>query len=993
MKKKKWLVSFALLCCSVIFAVCGSVTLASGGVLKRLFGRGDQELFEEYYQYGETVSIPNHLVGGAESVTSTAVVEYPDGTQTGQKDVLLNQAGKYTVTYNAVSGGQVFTETYSFKVKYPTVTGVEHSTVYYGTSPYGDASDTYGLFVGLDGADTMVFSQIIDLRGSKKETFFVDLFPTPASVGSSDCEQFWITLTDVENAENYIEIRMNLYTEGSKQTMTLAARSNSQANVIGLESSTGFIHVGNQYGAYPGVEMNGMAHGVHERNGAINSLKLSYEESTKILWSHNKWGMPTKIVDFDDPQMVGDSLWNGFASGKVRMTFSAKGYMSEKANFVFKSVLGADFVSEGMDDTTAPKITVHESELAPAIGGEFAIPEYTVTDDYSPIVKKEVSVVKSGMSVLVKDGKFKTSSAGTYSIVYTAYDSFGNKAEETLYVVADVAESLTISDVILQATYNRGEKVLLPTADVLGGRGATSLRIYATVNGEKQLLKNNEFIPMQAASYTLTYEGVDEVGQTVSKDYTVSVVNGKNPVFRDEPALPEYFVSTISYRDPVLYAYDYASGTEKKVPATLTVSGPFGEQTVEQGGGFIPLIDVNFGETTLTWKAGESTLVRKVKTIFAFSGDGIFTENYFLGNAAVAKGDGFMEFTANNADDEWTFLNSLIADAFTMEFMALPKKSNFQAVDIVLADAENADVAFTVRLQPAENYRSTVQIGRRTALLSCGFDTYSNSNKFSLAYNDGVFSIGSAKIPVDKTDSGEDFSGFPSETVKITVKFVGAEKGAQYQVRNLCGQPLGELYSDRIKPLMKILGNYGGTSEVGASVTIPQMIARDVLNPTVITYVTAKDASGNFIKADDGTILNKAPTTKAYTFKTQTYGQYQCEYVARDTLSGRENKVPFIITVFDAEAPKISFATAPQNSAKVGEAIVVPNLNLSDNVSAKEDLIIACYIVSATGKIFYLPEGSNSMEATYAGTYQIRVLVYDAAGNIAMLRHDVTVTE
>ena len=988
MTKKKPFKLLAMLGCSLILAFGG---LASSGIFHKFFGASEEKFIEEYYEYGDTFTVPSHSIG---EKTATAVVSYPDGSQTDRKEIALNQAGLYTVEYRTVSDGKLLTESYSFKVKYPSVTGVENSDAYYGTSPYGDAEDTPGLFIALDNRDTVTFSQIIDLNGSRKDTYFVDLFPTPAAVGSSDCEQFWITLTDVENPECFVEIRMNLYTEGTRQTMTLAARSNSQSQVIGLEASSGFIHVGNQYGSYPGVEMNGTAHGIYERNGAINSLKLSYEESTRTLWSSCKWaGMTYKIVDLDDPEFVGDALWNGFTSGKVRMSFSAKGYMSEKANFVFKSILGADFSTNGFEDTKAPVITVKEPEISPAIGGEYTVPAYAVTDDLSPVVKEEVSVIKSGMPVLVKDGKFKTTTAGTYSIVYTAYDSFGNKAEKTVTVVADGAEEIILSDVTLKSSYTRGEKVLLPTAEVTGGRGVTALNIYATVNGEKELLNGNVFIPMEAANYTLTYEGVDEVGQKVSKEYAVSVVNGANPVFRDEPILPNFFISTFTYRDPVLYAYDYSSGSEKKVPAELTVSGEFGSQKVEVGGGFIPTVTKNLDEITLTWKAGATTFERKVKTVFALSNEGIYTENYFIGDAIVKKCDGYMEFSSQGGNEEWSFLNSLIADSFSLDFFAVPGRSDFEAIEFVLTDAEDESVHFTVRLEQASGYRSTVTIGRRVALLSGGFHKYSNSNKFMLSYSEGVFSVGSADIPVDRTDDGKEFSGFPSHTVKLSVKFVNATEGSTYQISNLCGQQLGVMFADRIKPLVKIIGNYGGACEKGSTITIPKMIAKDVLNPSVITYVSVKDADGNFVKAGDGTVLQKAPTSREYVFKAEKYGQYLCEYVAVDTLSNRDAKVPFVITVLESEAPTVRFATDPIASVKVGDVIVVPNLELSDNVTAEENLIVSLCIVSATGKVFHLPEGSNSMKTMHAGVYQIRVLVYDEAGNVAMLRYNVTVTE
>jgi hypothetical protein len=145
--------------------------------------------------------------------------------------------------------------------------------------------------------------------------------------------------------------------------------------------------------------------------------------------------------------------------------------------------------------------------------------------------------------------------------------------------------------------------------------------------------------------------------------------------------------------------------------------------------------------------------------------------------------------------------------------------------------------------------------------------------------------------------------------------------------------------------------------------------------------------------AEDGTVLNRAPTTREYKIATNEIGKYQVEYVAKDTLSGRETRTPFVITVFDAQAPIASFRTTPVSTVKVGENIIIPDVIVSDNVTSKENIMINYYIVSATGRVIRLTEGYNGMKTKYVGTYQIRVLVYDEAGNITLLSHDVVVTE
>jgi hypothetical protein len=986
MFKKRMLTVLTLL----VGAIMLLASVAIGGtVYANIYKSQRATLIAQYYEYGQTFEVPQYSIDGE---SATAMITYPDGKQSLEESVYLNQAGLYNVEYSALVGETVKTEKFSFKVKYPVATGTDKSTAYYGTSPYGNASDTPGYVVALDQADTLQFTQIIDLRGSTKETFFVELFPTPAAHGAADCEQFWITLTDVENEESYLMIRMNMYDDGKYKNMTLAARSDCQPQVMGYESSKDKVHVGNQYGAYPGIQICGSVHGIYERDGAINTLKLSYEESTKIVWSHNKWGMPTKIVDLDDPVFVGESLWRGFASGRVRMSFYANGYMAPKANYVFKSILGADLTQGGIDDVVAPTIKIVDSKYQPVVGGEYAIPEFEVTDDISAIASSSVSVLKGGFEVPVVDGKFKTDSAGEYNIVYTAIDAFGNKATRTKRVVATSAQLPIMQEVTLNSTYNRGERVVLPSFAPNGGVGKAQLNIYETKDGEKQLVKNNEFVPMQAGEYVITYEVVDEVGQKVSKDYTVTVVNGDQPVFRDEPLLPEYFISTFSYRDPVLYAYDYSTGEEKKVPASLTISSTYGSQTIESGAGFIPLASSNLEEVTLTWKAGENTLSRKVKTIFAFNSDEILTENYFVGDTDIKRCEGYMEFTATNSNSSWTFVNSLIADGFLLDLSVLPLNSNYEGLEITLTDAVDENVQIKAYVAPEGKY-STLTVGKRTALLSNGFDEYSVSNRYVFGYDRKEFSVGTAKVKVDKTVNGEDFNGFPSETIKLSIKFVGAQEGAKYQIMNICGQPVGVLFTDRVRPSVKVLGNYGGTSEVGAIATIPAMIARDVLNPSVITSVTVKDGAGEYVVAEDGTVLNRAPTTREYKIATNEIGKYQVEYVAKDTLSGRETRTPFVITVFDAQAPIASFRTTPVSTVKVGENIIIPDVIVSDNVTSKENIMINYYIVSATGRVIRLTEGYNGMKTKYVGTYQIRVLVYYEAGNITLLSHDVVVTE
>ena len=979
------------LCMAAIFGVICLIVGAFGAAFVYAAKNANKAIINEYYEYGSEFVVPVHTISETPDAETLFEVTYPDGTKTKQSKFVLNQTGKYGLRYYTEVGGRTYDEEFSFKVKIPTVTGLSKSDGYYGTSD--KAEDTPGYVVALADGETMTFTQTIDLRGSTKRTFFTDFFPAPATPGNSDCEQFWLTLTDVSDEENYLVVRMNLYAEGTaRQSMTLAARGDGQPNVVGQEKP-GYIHVGNQYGTYPAIEMNGMAEGVYDRKGEINSLRLSYDESTKQVWACNKWDSYALIADLDDPAFVGESLWKGFASGKVRMSFYASGYMSERANFVFKNIYGANLSDGGIDDVTPPVINVTGSIADAAIGGRYPVPAYSVSDDLSSVVATDVKVLFNGADVAINENRFNVSAAGDYEIVYSARDAFGNEAKKNVIVTANTATAVTVADVSLKDEYNRGEKTLLPEAETFGGRGDVSSKVYAIYGTEKTELNDNVFVPMNAGNYTIIYEATDAVGQKAEKRYNVSVINGSQPVFRDEPDLPDYFIATFGYRAPEFYAYDYSSGTEKKIVATLTVTGPYGSQDVKQNGSFTPTIKNNLEETVLTWKAGETEFSRKVKTIFAISGNGILTENYFVGTASVSKNDGYMEIGATAEGSEWTFVNPLIAEGFTLEMTALPDRSDFDAIELILTDSVDASVRVKAVVSPAGEYRSILTVGQRYALLANGFDKYSYSDKFVFTYNDRVLSVGAAQLKVDKTESGDDFTGFPSGKVRLSMRIVNAAGKAKYRVSNICGQPLGVLASDRVRPQIRLLGDYGGVKEKGSVVAVPEMIACDVLNPSVVAYVSVMDTDGKYVTASDGTVLNKAATTRRYEFTALEYGQYQFEYVAKDSLSGRETKLPFVVNVLDSVKPSVRFKTAPTESAKIGDVIVVPDLTVDDNVSSADDMIINRCIVSPTGQVFHLPEGSNSMKTMYAGIYKVRVLVYDEAGNVTTIGYNVVVTE
>lgn len=934
-----------------------------------------------------TVSAREIEVGNT-SVTADARVIFPSGKTSNETQFTLSEAGKYTIEYSATQGGQVYSESENFIVNYPVATAGEESVMAYGAPEL--ATTDPGLMVNLKEGETLEFSQVIDLKGAKKGEYFTEFYPVPSTKGSADAEQFWIQLTDVEDPESFVIMRANNVTSGTMDTTYFLIKGDGQNAMVGYESSWDRLHKDNQYGAWHALSLSGKRGGYYDRNGALNTLRISYDSADKVFWLTTSWGANTPIADLDDAKQLGDSLWKGFTSGKVKFSFYCKSYLAETATYVFKQVKGMNLQAKGIADVIQPTLEVSAPKYNAVVGSAYPVPAYTATDDLSGVAKVEITAVNGGNAVEVVDGRFTPSVAGDYSLTYTAYDYFGNKSEQTVVVTCDAtAPKLSINEPTnMITTINRGEKITLPILQANGGVGNSTVTVLAN---DKEI-DATQFIAYETGNCTIAYVAEDEIGQKAVLSYNVNVVNGAKPVFRDEPVLPKQFLCGFSYRDPKLYAYDYSSGSEVKVEAKLSVTDASGTRAVDFGGGFMPVLFENGEEITLTWSAGGTTLTRKVKGVFPITNEGIVIDNYFIKEGVtLAPNNGYIEVKADQPNGQWTYVIDLIGEGFTLGYTALPKKTNYSKLSITLTDSLDPSVAVTLEVEPDDQSRSIVRVGRRYGIVSSGYSTASSSNNFAVAFKNNEFGVGSAMIKVDRTDNGEEFTSFPSGTVYATVKFHDAKAGDTYRISELCGQTMGVLASDRIRPQVHINANYGGSAKLGEKAIVPTMVARDVLNPSLVTYVSVKDTTGKYVTADNGTLLHKAKCDVEYTFTLSSYGQYQFEYVAEDSLSGREAKLPYILSVPDAEKPVVTPQTPFPTSVKVGELIVIPNFTISDNITSAEEVVTNYCIITPNGKIMYLPAGSNSFKPAYAGVYEIRVLVYDKAGNIAMLQHKVNV--
>jgi hypothetical protein len=158
-------------------------------------------------------------------------------------------------------------------------------------------------------------------------------------------------------------------------------------------------------------------------------------------------------------------------------------------------------------DTIAPVISLSgSSSMTVLIGSTFSEPGVTATDSYQ------------GVLAVTTTGSVDTSTAGTYTLTYTATDSSGNSASESRTVVVSATLADTTAPVL---SLNGSAAMELLAGDSFTDPGATATD---AVDGSVTVTTTGSVDSSTAGTYTLTYTATDSSGNTASDTRTITVL-------------------------------------------------------------------------------------------------------------------------------------------------------------------------------------------------------------------------------------------------------------------------------------------------------------------------------------------------------------------------------------------------------------------------------------------------------------------------------------
>lgn len=1012
-----------------LFAVCilallcllfGSILIAGADDVP-VWGGDDVQT--EYVSHRKLTLPIKTVTVGEKTETAAAVVRFPDGTAKKVDTLFLDQTGEYTVSYTAKIDGKVYGKTDSFAVVSANVrTGENSSAVWARSEQYDDT----GLQVSLAQGEILEFSNTIDITQYTSETNvdgrepLIEMYATPAVVGKEDFRRWYITFTDSVNPNETFTVLVRNWESDTYSVVSAAAYGQEYTSWQWYDQK---VFRGEEGWQTPmGHSFTAQyAHNAAQKN---RPYKMWYEDDTKRIYYDTLDLAPAQewkvmMSDLDDPTYY-NRLFEGFSSGRIRLSIRADEYMSTKpATFTVKRVADIDLTRAVADFGDAPTITVDgvfDVENAPnaKIGGTYPVPAANAADGEGQPCAVSVNAYYVNGSVRlpipVENGRFATDKEGRYSIEYVAVDASGVQTVKKIAVqaVAEVAApELTVVKGDTEGTV--GKPVMLGVASTVSANASVSVTV---VKGDETIaVRDNRFVPERTGTYTVTYTVTDVCGQSESESYSVAVSAADAPVCLTEPQFPKYLIAGGRYVLPELkaYAIDVANATE--VDTTVYVTDMRNTFVVPRGNVYIPAVENNGDRVTVTYKVGDATVYeRAIPCVQAFRNERgrkiLLMENFFVSDAfAYDKYDTYMTCTATQANASWEFARALPAESFSLTLGMIPEYADFASVKVTLSDStdENNAVSYYIDRTPVDYGGNMVR--------NIGFIRVANGKNVTRLQSDTLFASdtgatrtvigayangswlfnGNYSVRIVNRDDGKPFSGFEGD-VYCKVTLADGKVGARISVSNICGQTISANPLDSTAPTVVIEGDRGGRMPIGGTATVRKATAFDVLDPMTALSVSVTAPDGSAVTATDGTLLSDVPCDREYEFTVNVYGSYAVLYRACDAFGGNVRQIGYNVLVRDDVAPIITLKSAPQTNGKIGTAFVIPDIEVTDNVTAREGITLHKTVIAPNTAATLLGGSSNAYVPKYTGVYTVMITAFDEQGNASIVTYDVTVT-
>lgn len=901
-------------------------------------------------------------------------------------------------------------------------------------TPFYVENQRNGILVESKVKGAVVYDNLVDVTNLTKEYPLFEIQITPQKMGESEMNQLIVRLEDSENPNEYMNISLWRYSWGynvDDKVTGITVKTNTIDEYKGLyyDEQNGQVSAaispskaGVKYGTFVFAPFAGA------KGGSSSSAKVYYDYANCDLYTDNCYLDQSKlaeknlcdedgkvlVLDMDNHTHMGiekNSLFKGFSSGKVRISFIVNDILSgfDTARYMILSIDNQNFNGTLLDDVTPPTLTVdtlgYGDELPTAQVGKFYkfFESCAVDKMYGELSVKNV-VKKDGEKIYSSQNGFIPEAEGEYTVQYVAAD--GNRNETVVeykilakYVVDEIVGTVVKTKNCLDITNadlknkngNFGislyYSVQLPKMVGSGGSGDVLVDVFVTYNGHRQKIENDNFTPNKKGLYTLSYVLTDYLGNQKVYDYTLECTYSDTPLLH-QPILPEYMSLDRPYRLPKLESEYYTLWQQKvKTYDCITVYKQDRETVICQFAGneeaiytpvsahgetvFIEYSSAKDGNSNATKYGAEVKLLPSEKLSDRFVCD----DGVILDEQKLAVGFKYSD------DGQWAeYVNPLsIVDGTSVKFIVDTDNNDFDEAIIRFTDYCDVNNYIDIHFakNPDENAQTSfiyVDGSGRKEINGSFYGKGGEDFSVSVKQDGSVYnSAGQALF----TPFG--FGGFVSDYVLLSCSASGIKGDSEIVLKQIRNQILSvadedddEDDEDCINPLFSLKGEMQTSGTLGSVIEICPALASDVYDVKTSIQVSVEFNNQTIYEYFDGFgVFNGAEIL------AKDYGSYTVMYDVKDFSGNRVNR-KFVVEIKDDIAPTLNVESKVRQRYKVGDKISLPKIKALDNVDSN---VSVYYIVIDPMNEFDLLKINQTYKFEKAGRYILKFYCQDKTYN------------
>lgn len=948
---------------------------------------------ETEYYIGERLTVTDAalIVDGKETDADVTITR-PDESVVRSNEIDLASAGKYTVRYEVKKNNKTYFAEKSFSVFKPLYEVSAGGSLVYG---YDErlGEENQGLKVSLRDGSVFRLNRKIDLATLTDEKAFITLHILPERTGYPELSRFFIKVIDAEDENNYFAISVNYF--GTRVDGNVKSGVFGHINNLSTVYYNDIVCIARQaswsgwlaYASFTGDD--GYA------DISKQTLSFYFNSDAQQVYGEDVRGDRTGVLSLASfPEK-----WKGLTDGNCYIEIFSDMLTAKEGNLFIDAIADIDLGTNRLSDDGAPEITVYkegyEGELPQGYAGStYPLFGATAFDAEDGKVSVKTSVYynyysNAKISVPAADGKFLPRREGKYTIVYTAEDTFGNKAETLVDVnvlASDFAPEFTCALSEHAAQIYAGEEYALPEATYGGYVGHVEKTVKVTKGGKNYALsENGTFTTTESGNYSVCFVASDFLGRECVSEYALRVVSSDRPVFVTDPEklVPEKFIA--GYLNPIPEVKAVYVGSDNSVKeASVSVIATNG--TIS-GGRITPSAA---GETELTFTAtyGGKTLQKKVvRQAYSIKNEnGIDYKSTFITSESVVAGysaSGYAEYTFTGSG-KIEFINTMLSENVFAKLQTDKTKKDIGALIINIYNPQNRAKMLRARLQ---SYDGRIYISLNDgALQAVGSGDFSGDHAIEINYEEFErrFTVNGLSYDVG------DFEGIGSDYASLEIEVEGKTETSVYGLiaEKVGNQSLSATTTiDNGKPMIVCMGDYGGCYEINGVYTSPYILAKDIVDPSLKEFtMTVTSPDGSYLTLGGKTM--DAAEVEQIEFELSSYGEYVFEYYAEDN-AGRRDTFVFVVNVLDRVSPVVRTVGSYATTGKVNTAISVASFSATDNVSPASDIFTRILVLKPDGNYDLVQNGKFT--PVKAGHYKVTCYATDAFGNVGVCQYDVEV--